>query len=66
MPEVQVSLASVWLGGMTGAVVTWPPTSLPMGGLVSGAVWVSVLGLGPSGSVVSRVMLSSLCEARSA
>ena len=44
----------------------WPPTSLPMGGLVSGAVWVSVLGPGPSGSVVSRVMLSSLCEARSA
>lgn len=59
--RVWVSLDSVWLGGMTGAVGSGP--HIPsMGGLVSGAVWVSVLGPGPSGSVVSRVTLSSLCE----
>ena len=35
-PEVQVSLASVLLGGMTGAVVTGPPHPSPWVGLFPG------------------------------
>lgn len=60
-PEVWVSLDSVWLGGMTGAVGSGPPHIFPMVGLFPGAVWVSVLGPGPSGSVVSRVTLCLVC-----